>query len=595
MPRREIRAWPLLILLLLVTMAAIGCVLWFMREAMRNERLAIRQTLADAYGGHIALAQKNVQDAWSNRLRQIAHAEPGSEHFEKCIRLGLADSVICLDQNGLVVYPDTVAEHTPSIAGDASQAELRALSKAGKHEETVRFVFEKFAASDSLRNGQGRVVAANAELMALELLAGSDDPRFDKIATRLCGRLTNYLPGGMPASQRRFLMHELQRLKPDCLFSTLTAEDLAARYLEGNRVADSVLRATDVPGFSALQIKASRVVALFETETLHSFLQASVNEIQTPRGAAMIVLTPGEEPKSGAFPILAVAGEELSGWRLALSVGDRAFFNELADRRAARYGLIASLVIGTMALLTVIVAKSFGRQMQIARLKNNLVATVSHELKTPLTAMRALVDTLLEADHFEPVVTRDYLTLISAENARLSRLIENFLTFSRLERNRFTFEFARISPSRVLEGAAKIFRERMRGKSVEFDFFAEPGLPDIWGDADALVTALLNLLDNAFKYSGADKRIFMRGVVFHGRIRFQVEDNGIGLSPGEKRRVFNDFYQCDQRLSRPTGGCGLGLSIVRSIAEAHGGLVDVDTKTESGALFTIELPAAKLP
>lgn len=595
MPRREIRAWPLLFLLLLVTMAAIGCVLWFMREAMRNERLAIRQTLADAYGGHIALAQKNVQDSWSNRLRQIAHAEPGSEHFEKCIRLGLADSVICLDEKGLVVYPETVAEHTPSIAGDALQVELRALSKAGKHEESVRFVFEKFAASDSLHNGQGRVVAANAELMALELLAGSDDARFDKIATRLCGRLTNYLPGGMPASQRRFLMHELQRLKPDYLFSTLTAEDLAARYLEGNRIADSVLRATDVPGFSAVQSKTSRVVALFGTETLHSFLQASVNEIQTPRGAAMIVLAPGEEPKSNTFPILAVAGEELPGWRLALSVGDRAFFNELADRRAARYGLIASLVIGTMALLTVIVAKSFGRQMQIARLKNDLVATVSHELKTPLTAMRALVDTLLEADHFEPVVTRDYLTLISAENARLSRLIENFLTFSRLERNRFTFEFARISPSRVLEGAAEIFRERMQGKGVEFAFFAEPGLPDIRGDADALVTALLNLLDNAFKYSGADKRIFMRGVVFHGRVRFQVEDNGIGLSPGEKRRVFNDFYQCDQRLSRQAGGCGLGLSIVRSIAEAHGGLVDVDTKAGSGAVFTMELPAAKLP
>src|SRR5258708_26404791 len=106
-----------------------------------------------------------------------------------------------------------------------------------------------------------------------------------------------------------------------------------------------------------------------------------------------------------------------------------------------------------MSVLGLLIARGFGRQVQLARLKNDLVATVSHELKTPLTAMRALVDTLLDAERFDEKTTREYLKLLATENARVSRLIANFLTFSRLERNKFKFEFARVSPPRIVERA----------------------------------------------------------------------------------------------------------------------------------------------
>ena len=223
----------------------------------------------------------------------------------------------------------------------------------------------------------------------------------------------------------------------------------------------------------------------------------------------------------------------------------------------------------------------------MARLKNDLVANVSHELKTPLTAMRALVDTLLDTERFDEKTTREYLQLLATENARLSRLIENFLAFSRLERNKFKFQFESIDPKQVVNGAVAAMGERAGKVTVE----AAAQLPSVRGDRDALVTAMLNLLDNAWKYSGDEKRIVLRAEARNGVVCFAVEDNGIGLSPGETKRVFRRFYQTDQRLARTAGGCGLGLSIVQSIVDAHHGSVRVESEPGIGSTFTIEIPA----
>jgi len=205
--------------------------------------------------------------------------------------------------------------------------------------------------------------------------------------------------------------------------------------------------------------------------------------------------------------------------------------------------------------------------------------------------MRAIVDTLLDTERFDEKTTREYLELLATENARLSRLIENFLTFSRLERNKFKFEFARIRPQQVVEGAVAALGERGHAPGCTFESHVAADLPSIHGDADALVTALLNLLDNAWKYSGDEKRIVLRTEARNGNVCFAVEDNGIGLSPSECRRVFDRFYQTDQRLARAAGGCGLGLSIVQSIVEAHHGSVRVKSEPGRGSTFTIEIPA----
>jgi signal transduction histidine kinase len=116
-------------------------------------------------------------------------------------------------------------------------------------------------------------------------------------------------------------------------------------------------------------------------------------------------------------------------------------------------------------------------------------------------------------------------------------------------------------------------------------------LPLIKGDPDSLVTALLNLLDNAYKYSGDDKRIGLRAEARNGSVRLSVSDNGVGLTSHERRKVFQRFYQVDRRLSRSAGGCGLGLSIVDSIVRAHRGTVEVESEPGRGSTFTVVIPA----
>jgi signal transduction histidine kinase len=133
-------------------------------------------------------------------------------------------------------------------------------------------------------------------------------------------------------------------------------------------------------------------------------------------------------------------------------------------------------------------------------------------------------------------------------------------------------------------------RERFSRPGCRLDVQVAPGLPPIVADRDALVTVLLNLLDNAYKYSGVEKQVTVRAFAEGGYLNLEVADNGIGLSPRATRRVFDRFYQVDQRLSRRAGGCGLGLSIVKFIVEAHGGTVTVSSRLGKGSTFTVRLP-----
>jgi signal transduction histidine kinase len=232
------------------------------------------------------------------------------------------------------------------------------------------------------------------------------------------------------------------------------------------------------------------------------------------------------------------------------------------------------------------------RQTTLARLKNDLAATVSHELKTPLASMRVLVDTLLSSEKLNEQTTREYLQLIAQENERLSRLIQNFLTFSRMERKKHTFLLSPLPASEIIDAAVDAVRERFQAPGCSFEAQVDPDLPIVMCDRDALAAALINLLDNAWKYSGDIKHIVLRARSESGKVIFSVQDNGIGIARSDSKRIFQSFYQIDQRLSRAESGCGLGLSIVQFITTAHDGDVSVESEPGRGSTFTICLPAA---
>ena len=249
--------------------------------------------------------------------------------------------------------------------------------------------------------------------------------------------------------------------------------------------------------------------------------------------------------------------------------------------------------MAAIVALTALVARVVGRQMRVARIKNDLVATVTHELKTPLSSIRMLVDTLLDGHYRgDERKTREYLELISRENERLSRLIDHFLTFSRMERDKRSFDFERTTPGRIVEEAAGAIRERLEATGFTLEVEVADRLPDLVADADAMVTVLLNLLENAMKYSGDARWIALRVFEREGGVRFEVEDHGIGMSARTARRVFDRFYQADRSLARRVGGCGLGLAIVKFVVEAHAGRVGVESRAGRGSRFSATLPAA---
>ena len=231
------------------------------------------------------------------------------------------------------------------------------------------------------------------------------------------------------------------------------------------------------------------------------------------------------------------------------------------------------------------------RQVKLNRLKNDFIATVTHELKTPLASMRVLVDTLLEGHYRDQQQVTEYLQLISRENGRLSRLIDNFLTFSRMERNKQAFRIRRTRPEAIAQTAAEAVKTKFDQASCHFETEISDGLPEVMADADAMVTVLVNLLDNACKYSHEDRRITLRITGENGAVCFAVSDNGVGIPRRAAKRIFKRFYQVDRSLARRAEGCGLGLSIAKFIVDAHGGSIDVESKPGQGSTFSVKLPA----
>ena len=344
---------------------------------------------------------------------------------------------------------------------------------------------------------------------------------------------------------------------------------------------DQTLQPSRIPGRWKLALPGGHAVALFRRETVISSMR------HLPGSVKFEVLPPGS-PNAGES---IAAGRLLPGWQISFSLLDTKPSDEAARRRVASYVWVGFLVIAALAITGLIVGQAFRRQLRLTHLKTDLVAAVSHELKTPLASMRLLVDSLLDDEQFDPKKTRDYLQLIAGENLRLTRLIENFLTFSRIERDRQRFSFAETKPAAVIESAVQVMRERLQSCHLEVDI--SPDLPVIQADEDALVMVLLNLLDNAYKYTPPDKgekRILLHAYREAGQVVFEVEDNGIGIAPRDQKKIFRRFYQVDQRLARATGGCGLGLSIVEFIARAHGGAVRVQSQPGAGSTFRVSLP-----
>ena len=636
--------WPVLLSLLVVLVPTV-CVLWFMTEAVQNRRLVVSRTLADA---DFTVAQERLEHYWDAQAAVLQQSwlegQSPSAAFRQCVLENLADSVVYYGGDGQPVYPAPARSPQPgqaareidwdgiekiehqqrdlsaaaaayaeiaaahgdpakaddfdaNLAARALTAQARCLAKADRPEEAIALLTETLGQP---RYGQavdldGRLIVAAAQLRALELIEDQDAPRFQSTARRLIERLNDYDDPLLAASQRRFLMRRLQELLPQAVeFPTLEAEELAVEFREANPrpSKDNVVRLTQSPGLWQLASSDGRAYAIFRTENVLSRSEKAISDRGLRSGAKVEPVPPGQASSADAVLHSAEAGRYLPGWRLTRSLEGGEELEPASDTQIVAYFWTGVLVIGAMSIFALIIAWAFRRQMTLTRLRNDLVATVSHELKTPLSSIRLLVDTLLDEQQLDGKKVREYLELMAKENNRLSRLIDSFLTFSRMERNKHAFEFAEVRAADVIEAAVEVVRERFQSPQCRFDVEIAADLPLVEADADAMVTALLNLLDNAYKYSPHQKHIVLRAYAEDGNVCLEVEDNGIGLSRAASKKVFKRFYQVDRRVSRATGGVGLGLSIVQFIADAHGATVRVRSRPGQGSTFIVTFPGA---
>ncbi len=632
--------WPVLLLLLVVLVPSAG-VVWMMRAAMENERFAVRQRLAEAYHAQLEIARRRIDEQWREtlvRLDALAAKELPARAFAECIRGSTVDSVVLLDDSGNVAYPNSAAadpastelgddwrtaEHleftednpadaaevyksiatratNATVAARARQAQARALVRAGDTRGAIR-VLQFLSKDDAAFDSHGRSLAADAELRLLELLQ-RDSADWHEASARLAERLNDYNPPLPSADQRRFLMHALRALDPTIKLTTFQAENLAAEFVANPIAAEppNELRPTRIADVFQLRSPSGRVIALVESATLEQAIRDALAEQPFPEGVVVVARGPAQSEGATNDLVSASLAPTLPGWRLALGLADSASFDAAANERMAFFLWTGVVVVAITAALALLVARMLREQSRLTRLKNDLVATVSHELKTPLASIRLLVDTLLDADGSpdapfgDQVRAREYLEMIAKENMRLSRLIDNFLTFSRMERGKHRFDFQPNDAAAIVDQAVAAVAERFDGDTNQLTVQVDRPLA-LEGDAGALVTVVVNLLDNAWKYSDEPKQVAVSARQAADRIVISVADNGIGLSPRAAQRVFDRFYQVDQHLSRSHGGCGLGLSIVKYIVEAHRGEVTVESRLGAGTKFTVSLPAIGMP
>lgn len=254
------------------------------------------------------------------------------------------------------------------------------------------------------------------------------------------------------------------------------------------------------------------------------------------------------------------------------------------------------MIVGGAVVLIILIAGgaafTVSRQIELRELRTTAVATVAHELRTPLASMRMLVDTLREGRVRGEEQRAEYLDLIAAECARLSRLAEDFLTFSRLERGKHQLQLAPVAPRVVAEQAAAALRPRLSAPGCTFTLDVPGDLPPVRADRDALASVLTNLLDNALKYTREEKNISLWVRSAKDAVVFAITDNGIGLDRAQVRRVFKPFHQVDDRLARQGEGAGLGLAIVARIIALHHGKIRVDSEPGQGTTFSVRIPLA---
>ncbi len=335
----------------------------------------------------------------------------------------------------------------------------------------------------------------------------------------------------------------------------------------------------------------------FFPEMLDDVISRNVSDAQTDKNHAVMMLRGKYESAAlaqssgwdggtaevernleGAFPGLTLA-IKLKGTTLA-AIGER--FARISFLTLAALSLVLA---GGIALTY----RNVTKEMALARLKSDFVSNVSHELRTPLSLIRLYAETLEMGRLTSPDKYQEYYRIIRKESERLTALINNILDFSRIEAGHKEYDFRETDMSELVHNTLDSYRYQLEQSGFQFEEKIDE-VPPMRVDREAMARSLLNLVNNALKYSQDRKYIGVNLYRDNGSVKLEVVDQGIGIPHQEQQKIFEKFYRVGDPLVHNTKGSGLGLSLVRHIVQAHGGEVAVDSAPGQGSKFTIVLP-----
>jgi signal transduction histidine kinase len=346
---------------------------------------------------------------------------------------------------------------------------------------------------------------------------------------------------------------------------------------------------------------------VFDPEFLDQFLPASLNAILSENGAGTkhdphpmpaVVLHfskdhaplaassawDGGEPEmerklEGAFPDL-VMGIRYPGTTI-----------KAINQRFLRSSY---LILGTLSLLLIaglfFTYRSVSKTMELAKLKSDIVSNVSHELRTPLALIRLYAETLELGRIPDEERKLEYYRIVRKESERLTALINNILDFSRIEAGKKEYEFRETDLPSLIRETLDSYHYQIEQHGFRYEERISNDVPRVQVDREAIARSLLNLVNNALKYSSDDKYLAVKLYRGDGSVNLDVIDHGIGIPRSEQHRIFDKFYRVCDPMCHDNKGSGLGLSLVQHIVNAHGGKVTVESTPGKGSKFTITLP-----